>query len=127
MLKRIVGITAAVALVAGLVGVAAAQMGPGFGPGMGPGMGRTGMTGGCPGIAGQATATVVTEEQAKQAAETYVGQYLKGFTIERVLPSTGMRHTMYVVELKGPNGEARTLHVNPWGGVRPFGPLALAR
>ena len=50
-----------------------------------------------------------------------------GATVERVLPSTGMRHTMYTVELKGPKGEVRTLHVTPWGGVRPFGPVASAR
>jgi hypothetical protein len=32
---------------------------------------------------------------------------------------------MYTIELKGPKGETRTLHVNPWGNVIPFGgPLA---
>ncbi len=125
MLKRVVGITGAVALVAGLVGVAAAQMGPG---GAGPmGQGRMGMMGDCQGVTG-ATATITTEDQAKAAAEQYAGKYLQGFTVERVLPSTGMHHTMYVVELKGPKGESRTLHVNPWGGVRPFGSgLAMVR
>jgi hypothetical protein len=29
--------------------------------------------------------------------------------------------TMYQAELKGPNSEARVLHVNPWGNVMPFG------
>jgi hypothetical protein len=72
-----------------------------------------------------ATQAQVTEEQAKELAEKYAETYLTGFTVERVLPFTGMRHTMYTVELKGPNGETRTLHVNPWGNVIPFGgPLA---
>jgi hypothetical protein len=28
---------------------------------------------------------------------------------------------MYSVELKGPKGESRTLHITPFGGVMPFG------
>jgi hypothetical protein len=54
-------------------------------------------------------------------AQQYADQYLAGFTVERVLPFTGMRHTMYSVELKNPQGELRTLHITPFGGVRPFG------
>lgn len=135
MLKRIAGITAAAALVAGLVGVAAAQTGPGYGPGYGMGMGPgrgMGMggewgAGNCPGLNAEA-ATVQTEEQATKIAEEYVAKYLQGYTVERVLPSTGPRgRGMFVVDVKGPKGETRTLHVNPWGGVRPFGPFAMAR
>jgi uncharacterized membrane protein YkoI len=76
----------------------------------------------CPGATGDATAAAITEEKAKEIAEQYAAKYLKGYTIDKVLPFTGMRGwTAYSVELKGPNDEVRTLHVNPWGGVMPFG------
>lgn len=93
--------------------------------GMGPGMmgaGGRGWTAGdapCAGITG--TATEVNEAKAKELATAYAEQYLKGFTVERVLPFTGRIHTMYSVELKNETGELRTLHVNPWGNVMPFG------
>lgn len=113
-------ILAAVGVVA-LVSVAAAQMrgAPGVGRhgGMGPGMMGGGVN--CPGM--ETTATQITEEKAKELAQQYADQYLAGFTVERVLPFTGMRHTMYSVELKNPQGELRTLHITPFGGVRPFG------
>ena len=48
-------------------------------------------------------------------------EYLKGFTVEKVLPFAGGRGTAYSVELKGPNDEVRVLHVNPFGAVMPFG------
>ena len=110
----------AVALAA--VGVASAQMG---GWAMGPGgMGR-GPHG--PGMACQfepATmlpAAKVTAESAREIAQRYADEHLKGFSVERVLPFTGMRGmAMYAVELKGPQDEMRTLHVNPWGGVMPW-------
>ena len=101
-------------------------MGPGMsmGPGMdwGPGMmGPGGGPGYCFGE-GQFEATQVTEEKAKEVAQQYADKYLKGFTVEKVLPFTGRRGaTMYSVELKGPNDELRILHVNPWGNVMPFG------
>ena len=61
-------------------------------------------------------------DDAKQAAQQYAERYLKGCTVEKVLPFTGMGGmTMYSVELKGPNNDCRTLHVNPWGNVMPFG------
>ena len=41
--------------------------------------------------------------------------------MEKVLPFTGMHGSMYSVEMKGPNEEVRTFHVNPWGNVMPFG------
>ena len=109
------------------------MMGPGMmGPGMmGPGMMGPGMMGpgggmgyGCSGegFPAQSEATPVTEEKAKEVAQQYADQYLKGFTVDKVLPFTG-RHgaTMYSVELKGPKDELRILHVNPWGNVMPFG------
>lgn len=131
-MKRYLMVVAAVAASAVMAGPAIAQMGYGpmgrgmWGAGMGPGMMGPGMMGGgaynCPAAAasGQAAAQV-TEEQAKQLAQQYADQYLKGFTVERVLPFTGRRGTMYSVELKGPDGQLRTFHVNPWGNVMPFG------
>jgi hypothetical protein len=132
-----------------LAGVAFAQMGwgPGMGwghgpglmgmmgPGMmGPGMMGSGMMGpgwqggayGCPGMAwsgqGQAPAAQISPDNAREIAQNYAKQYLQGFTVDKVLPFTGMGGmTMYSVELKGPKDEVRTLHVNPWGQVMPFG------
>lgn len=137
-MKRFWSVALVVAVVLVLAGEGIAQMaGPPYGPmygRMGPGamgggmMGR-GMMGGqaggwnCPGLAagGAAEAGLVTEDKAKELAQQYADQYLKGFTVERVLPFTGMRGTMYSVELKGPEGQVRTFHVNPWGNVMPFG------
>ena len=128
-MKRMLSVVMAVAVIALLGGVAFAQMGgPGW-QGMGPGMMGSGMMG--RGMMGhgmmggawgqQAPATQITEEKAKELAQEYANQYLKGFTVERVLPFTGMRGTMYSVELKGPEGQVRTFHINPWGNVMPFG------
>jgi hypothetical protein len=126
MMKRYLMAVAAVAASAALVGPAFAQMGYGpmgrgmWGGGMGPGM-MGGGPGNCPGAAAYGQAAEITEEQAKQLAQQYADQHLKGFTVERVLPFTGRRGTMYSVELKGPDGQVRTFHVNPWGNVMPFG------
>jgi hypothetical protein len=74
------------------------------------------------GQGGTAAQEPVSEERAKALAQEYADKYLKGFTVERVLPFTGMRGmTMYQAELKGPDNESRILHVNPWGNVMPFG------
>lgn len=137
-MKRIVTVMVVVAALA-LAGETFAQ--PAWGPmhgwmgqGMGPGwMGGRGMMGGgpggggawgCPMWGGAAAgfgAEAITEDKAKELAQQYADQYLKGFTVERVLPFTGRRGTMYSVELKGPEGQVRTFHVNPWGNVMPFG------
>jgi hypothetical protein len=143
-MKRIIGVTAAVVLVAGMATAAMAQ--PGWGQGRGPGRmammqgggpGWMGPGAGGPGFgrcggggwgAGQQSTEAITEEKATALANEYVAKYFKGYTVERVLPFQGRVHTMYQVELKGPAGEKRTLHVNPWGAVRPFGPpLAAAQ
>jgi hypothetical protein len=106
-MKRWFGVATAVALVVLLGGVAFAQMGWGQ---MGPGM---------MGPSGQAQ---ITEEKAKEVAQQYADKYLKGFTVDVILPVTGMGGmTMYPIELKGPKDEMRTLHVNPWGNVMPYG------
>ena len=111
-----------------LGGAAMAQWGGGPGRGyggMGPGTMRGGgpgwMAGGAPCAGATNAATEITEEKAKELATVYADQYLKGFTVERVLPFTGRFRTMYSVELKNAAGEVRTLHVNPFGNVMPFG------
>jgi hypothetical protein len=43
-----------------------------------------------------------SDRKAKGLAQQYADNHLKGFTVERVLPFTGRRGTMYSVELKGP-------------------------
>ena len=126
MRRALIGVLGAATLLV-LAGIASAQMGWGpMGPGMmGPGMGwGPGSSYDCPGPGGfgQAEATPVTEEQAKELAQQYADRYLKGFTVDKVLPFTGMRGaTMFSIELKGPKDELRVLHVNPWGNVMPFG------
>ena len=136
-MKKLLGVSAAVAVLVLLGGVAFAQMGWGYGPGMmgmGPGMMGPGMMGQgwqgsgspCGGMGwygqGQAPAAQMSPDNAKQTAQQYADQYLKGFSVDKVLPFTGMGGmTMFSVELKGPNNELRTLHVNPWGQVMPFG------
>jgi len=127
-MKRMLSVVMAVVVIALLGGAAFAQMGGQGGQGMGPGMMGPGMMG--PGMMGrgmmggaadqQAPAAQITEEKAKELAQQYANQYLKGFTVERLLPFTGMHGTMYSVELKGPEGQVRTFHVNPWGNVMPF-------
>ena len=147
MKKKWFGAAAAIALVTLLAGGASAQMGwgqqmgpgmmggypcqgmmaPGMGwggqmgPGMmGPGMGYGGQMG--PGMMGPSGAAQITDDKAKEVAQQYANTYLKGFTVDKVLPFTGgMGMTMYSVELKGPQGEFRTFHVNPWGNVMPYG------
>jgi hypothetical protein len=138
-MKKWFGAAAALALVALLAGVAFAQMGWGqqMGPGMmggypcqgmmgwggqmGPGMMGPGMGMG-PGMMGSSGGSQITEERAKELAQQYVNSYLKGYTLDKVLPMTnGMGMTMYSAELKGPQGDLRILHVNPWGGVMPYG------
>lgn len=129
-MKRYVSVALALTSVVVLASVAFAQMGGGWMAGrMGPGM-MGGPAGGagqaqfaCPGMAaaGQAAPAQLTDEKAKELAAQYAQKYLPGFTVERVLPFTGMHMTMYQAELKGPQGEARALHINPWGNVMPFG------
>lgn len=126
-MKRFLMVAVVVAASAALVGTAFAQMGYGpmgrgmWGGGMGPGMMGGGGQFNCPGAAAYGQAAQITEEQAKELAQQYADQYLKGFTVERVLPFTGRGGTMYSVELKGPEGQVRTFHVNHWGTVMPFG------
>jgi len=129
-MKRSLSVMLALGFVVALASVAFAQIGGGslagrMGPGMmgGPGSGAGPGQFACPGMtaAAQTAPAAVTEEKAKELATEYAQKYLPGFTVERVLPFTRMHGTMYQAELKGPQGEARALHINPWGNVMPFG------
>jgi hypothetical protein len=121
----------AVAVAGGLMllgSAASAQWGGGPGRGyggMGPGMMRGGgpgwAAGGAPCADASNAATAISEDKAKELAAAYADQYLKGFTVDRVLPFTGRFRTMYAVELKNSAGEVRTLRVNPFGNVMPAG------
>jgi hypothetical protein len=133
-MKRLMSVMAGLAVLALPVAVALA-MGPGWHAGMGmmgqgggPMMGRGAMGGGgygpgtCPGMAATGTApAAVTAERARELAQEYADKYLEGFAVDKVLPFVTPRGTGYSVELKGPNDQLRTLHVNPWGNVMPFG------
>jgi hypothetical protein len=77
----------------------------------------------CPGIAASAQQipnSQAIEDQAKALAQQYAEQNLKGFTVSKVQPFTGMHMPMYSVELKGPEGQVNVLHVHPWGNVMPM-------
>lgn len=97
-------------------GMGPGMMGPGWGQGMGPGMMRGYGPYGGPEYG---PSEAISLDKAKEIAAQYTEKYMKGFTVERVLPFTGMRHTMYAVEVRGPKDEVRFLHINPWGGVMP--------
>jgi hypothetical protein len=117
-MKKFLGVIIAVAAVMVVLAAARVVTAQWHGP-YGPGMGRMrpGMMGG-PGT--ETTAAQITEEKAKELAQQYADKNLAGFKVERVLPSTGMRHTMYSVELKNAKGELRSIHITPFGGVMPF-------
>ena len=90
------------------------------GAGMGPGtMGGRVQPGS--GEAGPADSpSRLTEDQARGLAQQYADQYLKGYTVDKVLPFGTPAGTAYSVELRGPKHEIRVLHVNPEGDVRPL-------
>ena len=122
-MKKFLGVLVAVVGIGALAIAAIAVANPmgGHRGGRGEGMGHEMMGGGkMGGHSGMQTGTQITEEKAKELAQQYADKTLAGFKVERVLPSTGMPHTMYSVELKSPKGELRTLHVTPFGGVIPF-------
>lgn len=116
-MKRFLGALVAAAGIAALASTAIAQPHPGHRGGRGEGIGHGRMAGHPP----MQTATQITEDKAKELAQQYADKNLAGFTVERVLPFTGMHHTMYSIELKNSQGELRTLRVTPFGGVIPFG------
>ena len=115
-MRKFLGASVAVVALAVLIGVAVAQMRGGHWGGMRGGMGPGMMM--SPGFG--TAATQITDEKARELAQQYADKYLAGFKVERVLPSTGMPHTMYSVELKNAKGELRSIHITPFGGVMPF-------
>jgi hypothetical protein len=120
-MRRVLSAVFVVGMLLLVADMASAQMGGmGMGSGaMGPGMmGGGGMGRG--GQAGRQTPPQMTQQRAGELAQQYADENLKGYTVERVLPFAGTSGTAYSVELKGPAGQTRTLHVNPWGGVVPF-------
>ena len=124
-MRRFLSIVLPAAAVVLVAGVAFAQMGGGMmgGGTMGGGtMGGSAAQGGCPGMTSDGTPTQqITDEKARDLAQKYADKYLQGFTVDKVLPFTGMHMRMYSVELKGPKDEVRVLHINAWGNVMPFG------
>ena len=85
-------------------------------------MGGSAAQSGCPGMTSDGAPTAqIIDEKARELAQKYADKYLQGFTVDKVLPFTGMHMTMYSVELKGPKDEVRVLHINAWGNVMPFG------
>jgi hypothetical protein len=128
MKKVLISVAAVVAVVV-VAHAALAFMGPGHGRGMGHGMMMgpymMAQAGGGPigpGMHGPGAmhGAQITEDQARAVAQKYVDEQLKGFTIDKIVASTGMPHTMYTIELKGPQGETKTLHVSPFGHVMPL-------
>jgi hypothetical protein len=126
-MKKVLAGIVVIAAVAVVAHAALAFMGPGHRPGMGypmmqmaPPMMAQG-TGGPigPGMhRGAMNATQVSADEARAIAQKYVDEQLAGYTIENVVPSTGMPRTMYTVELNGPKGERKALHVSPFGQCR---------
>ncbi len=124
-MKKFLGVILAGGALILLVSAATAQWPGGHGAGRGMGFSRGemghggwqmghGMRGGygmgwgdreanCPGLRGTSTATI-TQENAKELAQKYADTNLPGFKVDRVLPSSGMHHTAYAVELKNAEG-----------------------
>jgi hypothetical protein len=119
-MAKFLGVSLAAGALAVLVGVVVAQEHGGYRMGMGPGMPMGHAMMGGPGRWASATSQI-TEQKANELAQQYADKNLAGFKVERVLPSTGMPHTMYAVELKNAKGELRNIHITPFGGVMPFG------
>lgn len=131
-MKKALGVALVAVLVLGVAGAAMARWGgPGMGMGYGPharfaGMGRGAEFGPGAGHCWQqgatgVTATAIDEAKAKEIATDYVNKNLPGYTVEKLEAFQRPRGTMYSVELKGPKGEVRHIHINPFGNVMPFG------
>ena len=58
---------------------------------------------------GATEAALITEEKAKELAQQYADQYLKGFTVERVLPFTGQARHDVLRRAEGPRGSGADL------------------
>jgi len=124
-MRKFVGVALVAVLVVGLGSVGFARMGgpgmggswqgmQGMGPGGGPCMGQPG--------AAPTSADVVDEGKARKMALDYAQKNFPGYQVEKLVKFDRPRGAMYQVELKGPKGEVEYLHINPFGGVRAFGP-----
>jgi len=104
-----------------------AMMGASAGSGPGMGMGRRAGSGPGGGMcmhrggATAATVTAIDDAKAKEIAKEYVSKNLSGFQVDKLVKFERPRGSMFQVELKGPKGEVRYLHINPWGDIRDFG------
>lgn len=71
----------------------------------------------CPCLANGANGTaaaLITEEKAKEAAQTYLDKYLTGYTIEKVEKDSW--RPMYVVTIKGANDVQQTIMIQGFSG-----------
>jgi hypothetical protein len=117
--KKAIGVVTAVAVSVFLGGVTLAQTHPG----------RPATNGyACAGaeigswMVGPFNTAQITQKKASEIAQRYANTYLKGFTVQNVSAFSGMMGMMmYSVDLNGPANEVRTLYVNPWGVVMPYG------
>jgi len=139
--KKILGVALVGMVVLAVTGMAMAQWGgPGMGmgphgammgsaAGSGPGMGMGRRAGSGPGGgmcmqqrgAAAATATAIDDAKAKEIVKEYVSKNLSGYQVDKLVKFDRPRGSMFQVELKGPKGEVRYLHINPWGDIRDFG------
>lgn len=80
------------------------------------GMGMRGGKGrqNCPCLANGATAELITEEKAKEAAQTYIDKYLSGYAIEKVAKDNW--RPMYLVTIKGANDVQQTMLIQGFSG-----------
>ena len=60
-----------------------------------------------------------SEEEATERIQSYFDQFLLGYEVVDVLPATGTRHILYVVQIAEPSGGLRTVHINLWGDIIP--------
>lgn len=78
------------------------------------GRGGKGQQQNCPCLANGATAELITEEKAKEAAQTYVDKYLSGYAIEKVAKDNW--RPMYLVTIKGANDVQQTMLIQGFSG-----------
>ncbi len=71
----------------------------------------------CPCLANGAdgkAAELITEDKAKEAAQTYIDKYLSGYAIEKVEKDD--RRPMYFVTIKGANDVQQTMAIQGFSG-----------
>lgn len=68
----------------------------------------------CLGNANGTTAQLITEDKAKEAAQTYIDKYLSGYTIEKVEKDAW--RPMYIVSIKGANDAQQQMMIQGFSG-----------